>query len=421
MEQWERKRRFFIVMPLLALPFITFLFWILGGGTVAQGAPPASQGINANLPSAQLESDSPDDKMSLYRKADQDSLAFQEELSKDPFLQEQRHPAEISPFSAAEPIASTSDKYSPIEDPNERIIKQKLALLNEQLQKESTTNENQKQDMSTEAMYHQKDQDIAQLEEMMKALGSPQNNTEDPELAQLNGMLEKVLDIQHPDRMKEKLRNASAKDKSRVFPVQRRTDEAFDDLLIAPGIMDSASKNSGNQNAKIAAQSAFFGIDENTPDHANNGITAVIHQNQTLVSGANIKLRTTQDMYLRGILIPTGTFISGLCNLSGERLQINIENIRYQDAVYPVNLNVYSLDGMAGVHIPGAINRDAAKQGAEDAIQTLQMSSLDPSITAQAASAGIETVKSLITKKAKLIRVVAKADHPVLLLNDSED
>ena len=419
MEQWERKRRFFMVIPVLVLPFAAFLFWTLGGGTIAQGMPTAPPGINANLPSAQLENDGPGDKMSLYHQADQDSLALQEQLRNDPFRQDQlNHPSEISPFSANEHNSSASGHFEPV-DANEHSVRQKLALLNQQIEKESVTPSQQNPVQAAESMYQQKDQDIAQLEEMMRALGNSSGNGTDPELAQLNGMLEKVLDIQHPDRVKEKLRTASAKDKSRVFPVKQQSNEILDDLLKAPDTNNLSTKVSAF--ATREATTGFWGIEEAQTDVSNNGITAVIHQNQSIVSGAIIKLRTTQDMYLRGKLIPIGTFISGYCNLSGERLQISIENVRYQDAVYPVDLNVFSLDGIAGVHIPGAITRDAAKQGAEDAIQTLQMASLDPSITAQAASAGIETVKSLITKKTKLVRVNVKADHPVLLINANDN
>ena len=50
--------------------------------------------------------------------------------------------------------------------------------------------------------------------------------------------------------------------------------------------------------------------------------------------------------------------------LSGDRLQVMINSIRVGRNVYPVALQVYDLDGMAGVHVPGAITRDVLKQSA---------------------------------------------------------
>ena len=243
MEQWERKRRFFMVIPLLVLPFAAFLFWTLGGGEVVEAAPVNAPGINANLPSAQLEENGPGDKMSLYHRADQDSIDLQEQLRNDPFRQDQfNHPAEISPFSTDGLTGAAPAYVSPPMDANERIVRQKLAQLNQQIEKEPVTPNQQNPVQAAEAMYQQKDQDIAQLEAMMKALGNPTSNGTDPELAQLNGMLEKVLDIQHPNRVKEKLRTASTKDKSRVFPVGRQTNEVLNDLLKAPDTNSISNK-----------------------------------------------------------------------------------------------------------------------------------------------------------------------------------
>ncbi|MEC5143101.1 conjugative transposon protein TraM [Chitinophaga sp. 212800010-3] len=416
MEQWERKKRFLMVVPVLVLPFVAFLFWSLGGGKGKVAPVANAQGINASLPSAQLLKDGPADKMSLYQQADKDSLELREQMRNDPFRQDSEHdPAEISPF-ASQPGASPAPYES--DDANERKVREKLTELEQQLRTEppkpvatAAT--------ATESVYQQKDEDMARLEAMMQSLsGSTATAGSDPELAQLNGMLEKVLDIQHPERVRDKLKANSSKDKDKVFPIQNQEESQLDDLLAE----DSTRKKMLSRiSAASASITGFYGLEETTPDFSNNGITAVIHENQTLVSGANVKLRTTQDLFLQGKLIPTGTFVAGVATLNGERLQIHIEHIRYQDAVFPVDLTVFSLDGIEGIHIPGAISRDAAKQGADDALQTLQMSSLDPSITAQAASAGIETVKSFLSKKTKLVRVTVKADHPVLLMNSNNN
>jgi hypothetical protein len=83
--------------------------------------------------------------------------------------------------------------------------------------------------------------------------------------------------------------------------------------------------------------------------------------------------------------------------------------------LYPVQLEAYDLDGIRGIYIPGAVTRDVAKGSAEEAAQMLQLSTLDPSLKAQATSAGIGAVKSLLSKKIKRVRVVVKAGYRVLL------
>ena len=71
-------------------------------------------------------------------------------------------------------------------------------------------------------------------------------------------------------------------------------------------------------------------------------------------------------------------------------------------------------------HIPGAINRDVAKASADRSLQTLGVASLDDSWGAQAAGAGIEAAKSLLSKKVKLVKVVVKAGYMVLLRDENQ-
>ncbi len=128
-------------------------------------------------------------------------------------------------------------------------------------------------------------------------------------------------------------------------------------------------------------------------------------------------MRLTEDVYINGTLIPKDNFVYGVCTLSGERLKISVQSIRCGNSLFPVSLSGYDLDAIEGIRVPGAITRDAGKEGADRAIQSIQMMSLDPNITTQAAAAGIEATKGLLSKKVKLIRVTVKADYPLLLLD----
>jgi len=54
------------------------------------------------------------------------------------------------------------------------------------------------------------------------------------------------------------------------------------------------------------------------------------------------------------------------------------------------------------------------------AIQSYDPMSYDPSLGAQAATAGIAMAKGLFSKKVKLIKVTVKAGYSVLLLNANQ-
>ena len=78
------------------------------------------------------------------------------------------------------------------------------------------------------------------------------------------------------------------------------------------------------------------------------------------------------------------------------------------------------MDGLIGIHIPGSINRDVSKESANEAITGVGMTTLDPSLAAQATSAGIQAAKSLLSKKVKLVKVTVKAGYSVLLKDNNQ-
>jgi hypothetical protein len=77
-----------MVLPLLVLPFLTMIFWALGGGqgTPVQAMIPEKAGLNAELPDPHFEEKEIWDKLSLYEMADRDSAKFEEARESDPYF-----------------------------------------------------------------------------------------------------------------------------------------------------------------------------------------------------------------------------------------------------------------------------------------------------------------------------------------------
>ena len=57
----------------------------------------------------------------------------------------------------------------------------------------------------------------------MSTMSTPQEP--DPELQQLGGMLENILDIQHPQRVQERLKKTSESKKGKIYSVQKKEAE----------------------------------------------------------------------------------------------------------------------------------------------------------------------------------------------------
>ncbi|MBC7886665.1 MAG: conjugative transposon protein TraM [Ferruginibacter sp.] len=424
-----RQRKFLLALPMLVIPFVTLAFWALGGGKgsdaqAAQGN--TKTGLNLELPGANLKEDKAVDKLGYYEKAASDSARLRELMKNDPYFNRQLDYEDTllqevvesntavlsSPYSRNPGMNNSPYNGSKYADPNEAKVYQKLAQLNTALT-ETSTGKNLKEEsyLSSNNQPALQGEEVDRLEEMMQAMNNNSGSSEDPEMKQLNGMLEKILDIQHPDRIKEKLKEKSFENKGTVFAVSRQASKTTVSLL-----------DTGRQKATQAKDNEFYGLSDSPREsQTQNGIEAVVHESRILVNGSIIKMRLLNDIYVNGQLIPKDNFIYGTTSFNNERLEVGIASIRNGYSLFPVKLEVYDMDGLPGIYIPGAITRDVAKQSTDNALQSVALNSLDPSIGAQAAAAGIETAKTLLSKKVKLIKVQVKAGYKILLKDNNQE
>lgn len=413
-----KKRKMLLALPIITLPFITILFYTLGGGRMEAAAAEneIKKGFNFKLPFPTFKEDSSLDKMSYYDKAAVDSIKRQEQIRKDPNYSNQKVLEESFKEFSDPDFASQSflNKRSSLntlapQDRNEQKIYEKLQLLQKTISEPAPV-KNYGQDMREFENYGASNEVSAQIKNLEKMMSAMGENTPDPELQQLGGMLENILDIQHPSRVQERLKQKSEDKKGKTYLVnlKNKTDN-----------ISSLQENTKSEDT--FKMNAFFTADEDlNPDQPQNALEAAVHETQTIVNGSVIKLRLSTDITLQGTTIPKNTFLYGMAALKGERLEIKIENLQYHGSIFPVQLSVYDTDGIEGIYIPGAINRDVAKASADSSIQTLGLTGINDSWGAQAAGMGIEAAKSLMSKKVKLVKVAVKAGYRVLLYDEKQ-
>jgi conjugative transposon TraM protein len=406
-QKMRRQRKFLLVMPLLIIPFLTMAFWALGGGKnsgVSDTANPA--GLNLELPGASLKDDKALDKLGYYDRAASDSLKLQEQMKSDPYFSKNVTAADsvLEALTGNIPETVNSGNVKSYNDPNEAKVYEKLGQLNTAMKDAAGGgNPTKSYSRNTSSDYASQTADIEKLEQMMAAGANVQvSNSPDPEMKQLNGMLEKILDIQHPDRLKAGQKNSVT---------------APEPMAICA--VNSSVTFSSFDTSKSRTTSGFFRLPEKAADVYANAIEAVVHQSQTLVTGSVVKMRLLTDITVDGHCIPKDHFIYGIASLNKERLEISVHSIRDGESLFPVKLEVFDMDGLAGIYIPGAIGRDVAKQSGDNGLQSVSIGTIDPSLGAQAASAGIETAKNLLSRKVKLIKVQVKAGYKILLKNNS--
>lgn len=337
------KRKQLLIIPLLIIPFLALAFYAMGGGKGGDAnLQRGHREINADLPDAAFKKEEPTDKMGFYKQSDMDSSYTNE--------------SEID--SSLNSINARLSRNGDEQDIRTDAINQKLQALNKELNRpeEQLSNPNTQPKGRQEISIKN---DVDRLEALMKTMQSEKG--EDPEMAQLSGMMDKIIAIQNPEiaRSKEQLNS----------------------------VRDSQFR----------------------------AVPATIVENQKVVQGATVKLRLSDSVRLNGQLIPKGHFLFGTCNITNQRLLLQIKNIRLGTSIVPVDLTVYSLDGMPGIPAPEAELTGAVNGGADDAIRSMQFLSMDQSIGVQAAGAGIDAAKSLFSKKLKKVKVKLKADYPILI------
>jgi conjugative transposon TraM protein len=414
--QLRRKKKALLLAPVVIVPLITIIFIALGGGKGASAATPSvadKKGFNPNLPKAHLSAkETIMDKLGFYKKAEADSVRLRQRLSSDPYLAGRQPP---SPETAGKPGGSksfnTSISSSPSPDEKANQLLEHLEQLKKTVAAQQTQPPSDPPSGDRPQPYSKSPEQI-RLERMLQ---STQATTQlpDPQLDRLQGMLDKVYQIQHPEKVDTGRNETTSPSKTNIPSLTPK-----DDRVVVEQI-DSSS--GASQTYELEMSSSFMDISEASDQDsvAGNIISAVIPVDQELVAGATIELRLLQEAVLGKVTIPKNTLVFGKASINGDRLQASIISIRVGSSIYPVSLQMFDLDGLLGLHIPGAISRDVAKESADQGINSIGATgATDGSIGAQAANATIQTARTLFSRKIRLVRVWVKSGYQVLLKNN---
>ncbi|WP_426587934.1 conjugative transposon protein TraM [Mucilaginibacter sp. R-33] len=344
-EQKARLRKFLLVLPVIIVFCAALIFTALGGG---KGKPSDqannNQGINTQLPDAKFGKEHPQDKLSLYDEAAKDSVRSKSNANNPLFSLNgnslEKHP--VYPVSA---------------DASAAKINQKLLEIGRVINSPAL----EAKPLPPHANDKQPTPETEKLEKMLAAINS--KDAEDPDLKQLNAMLDKIAAIQSPPKA----------DVPTNAPTQKNADSTF------------------------------------------KAIPAVIEGDQKIAQGGVVKLRSLDTIIIKNVIIPKGQLLFGSCNITNQRLLLDIKNIRLGTSIVPVSFSVYSLDGLPGIDAPEAELAEAGGMGTANAVQSMDFLPMDQSLGIQAASAGINAAKTLISKKVKKIKVKLHGGQQVLL------
>lgn len=103
-------------------------------------------------------------------------------------------------------------------------------------------------------------------------------------------------------------------------------------------------------------------------------IPVVVHEDQAIKEGQQVKLRLTREIAADGITIPANTILYAVCNLADDRLRLSVRSLQLGGQLIPLDLDVYDTDGSPGINVPGlSTNSQMGGQMRSSAIQGVQV------------------------------------------------
>lgn len=119
---------------------------------------------------------------------------------------------------------------------------------------------------------------------------------------------------------------------------------------------------------KSGDQSAMF----NTllPGKQADFIKAIIDENITGYASSRIRLRLLEDLNVGRVPVKKGTYLYAEINgFSGQRVTLSIKSIFTNGKILPVKLDLFDIDGLAGLYVPESAFREFTKDLGGNSIQ----------------------------------------------------
>lgn len=400
--------KFLLLSPLPLFFLATLVFWLLGGGQTSSDVQLGMlENFNIQIPIAKPGQAAPENKLSYYKKADTKKVSWRTIDQRDTALN-----AIVKKSDISLNIPSEHDIERTAQIMGAQEIAEKEVELQQKLQKiQQLVGQN---DPSLNVMPRavnnfnaipESNLDLERLEEIMIQISSPE--TKDPELTQLNDLLERVLDIQHPRRVTRRLETS----KNKISEVQYT---AIVSNTSVPISCLGAKPYSSLYNTKLVD---FYGVDGDfqQDQETQNTIAAVVHKAQDVTEGSKVALRLDQEITLEGTKIPKGHIIYAKAFLFQDRLMLNVDGIKQGFSLFPVSLVAYGTDGLKGIYVPGAVATKTSKESGSNFLQRLGITPFNNSLEGKITNAGIQATKKIFSKKVKEERVRIKAGDRVLL------
>ena len=416
MKSYLKRNKPLLFLPLVLVPFVVLIFYILGGGTGKQDKDMARikndpvRGANYSLPDADRDiriydkMEAAQSQSGLTQTHDYNILGDKDSVPEDLL----KIPDEAT--GTSETAKTEQETVNP-----ENIIDPEDARVNT--------------DNPGSLLKHIRNRE-AQLRKDLQDETNPKQEKVEQKSGTRTG---KTATENHENKNKtpyqtiatEPLIPSGIMELDRVFTQNRKLSENNDSLNSRLSRAEGQLKKLEEENSRQFAleKSTFSGFNPSGSEkQATPGIVPIqaeIYETSTVLSGNRVKLRLMEDCRVNGINIPRSTFVYGTCTVNNERLEVNVTQFPVNETFIPVQISVYDLDGLKGLYVPDNASRKAAKE-AGSSVNTSSMFGVtnNPLMYAgiQAADRGTQSLAKMIRIK----KVTVKKNTLVYLVNKSK-
>ncbi|RUT78959.1 conjugative transposon protein TraM [Ancylomarina longa] len=397
MKTYLKKNRALLILPLVLLPFIVLIFYILGGGEKAgNNKSPIrthanQEGANYLLPEAE-KSIEIFEKMEAYQ-----SQNLSADINAQNTLSVNKESSEASQLDLIDLQADSLKvllKYQTKADVSNSLlahIKQKEELVRTDLNEDKDfkpvlVTKNLKAQSQSKTQFKATVNQSSPEENLIKRIADQQTGLEE-----LEQVFDKNISLNREnDSLKYFLQEAQAnlkisnQKKEQIVSLEKKSSTGFD-------------KNK----ASISL------------------IKAEVYETTTVLDGNRIKMRLLDDAWIEGRRAGKNTFFYGICEINNERLNIQVTRFPLEEHFLPVDLQIHDLDGLPGLYIPDNVARRVSKEiGSRTNTSSLLSRGSDP-----LSSIGINTADrtaQAFIKRVRLKKITIKKNTLVYLINQNQ-
>jgi conjugative transposon TraM protein len=390
MRKFLTQNKALLFLPLLLMPFVVLIFYILGGGEGTgnkAGNTTATnlQGANYSIPEAES------------------SIAIQDKLEA---YQQQRERASTRDYRILEDLDSMQGQGQKLflpEDTLEAMADDfEEAGLNTGISTNLLSHIRQKEQEINRELYPVQNQRLPERSTAEKS-GKSSNMKKTDSNQQTPSIVLQQTGIEELDKVFDENLALNAQNDSLKIHLQQ----------ISTRLQEMEKQETVHFSLK---KQSFSGFGKELPK--TSLIKAEIYETATVLDGNRVKMRLLEDTRLDGMPVPRNTFVYGICKISNERLHISISQFPLEEQFIPVDLAIHDLDGLPGLYVPGNVARKVTQEvGSSTNTSSLFGFTNDP-LTYAGVRAADRTAQTLL-KRVRLKKVTVKKNTLVYLVNNN--